>query len=243
MIEIVAVSDEERNYLPKKIKKCDILLGCGDLSPGYLDYLLNTLSPKIGYMIYGNHDKKYFKNLFEVELSGYSNIYKGMIILHEEIENLKKRLNIKSNVYIGGFSGAFSYGKKPFHFSEKDVKPFKRKLQRNRNFKFIKNIDILITHSPPGLENMFEKEVSSYHKGSKLMELIYKKFFPKIWFYGHIHPRYTDQLLNFIVHYKGKKSYLLNVVPYKYVKYDEIKKEIVEIRGEEGVIRFKDIFL
>ncbi|GAB6188953.1 metallophosphoesterase family protein [Marinitoga arctica] len=243
MIEILAVSDEERNYLPKKIKKCDILFGCGDLSPGYFDYLLNTLKPKVSYMIYGNHDKKYFKNIFDVDLSGYSSVYKGLIILHENIINLKKELNIKNNLYIGGFSGAFSYGKRPFHFSEKDVKSFKRKLQRNKNFKFVKDIDIIITHSPPGLGNMFEEEISTYHRGSKLMGLIYKKFFPKIWFYGHIHPRYTDQLLNFIIHHKDKKSYLLNAVPYKYVKYDETRKEIVEIIGEEGVIKFKEIFL
>lgn len=243
MIEIVAVSDEERNYIPKKIKKCDILLGCGDLSPGYFDYLLNTLKPKISYMIYGNHDKKYFKNIFDVELNGYSNTYKGLAIIHNDIKNLKNVLNLKSNLFIVGFSGAFSYGKKPFHFSEKDVIPFKRKLQRSKTLKLIKNIDILITHSPPGLENMFEKEISSYHKGSKNMALIYKKYFPKIWFYGHIHPRYTDQKLNFKIHYKNKVSYLLNTVPYKYVKYDEEKKEILEIIGEEGIIPFKDIYI
>ncbi|WP_129409740.1 metallophosphoesterase family protein [Marinitoga lauensis] len=243
MIEIVAVSDEERNYIPKKIKKCDMLLGCGDLSPGYLDYLLNTLMPKISYMIYGNHDKKYFKNLFEVELSGYSKIYKGLSILHSQLVNAKKDLGIESDLYITGFSGAFSYGKKPFHFSEKDVKPFKRTLQIKKTFNFIKNIDIIITHSIPGLENLFEKEISSYHKGSKVMANIYKKFFPKIWFYGHIHPRYTDQILNFRVHHNGEISYLLNVVPYKYVKYDEKTKEAIEIIGEEGIIQFKDIYI
>ncbi|KLO22262.1 MULTISPECIES: metallophosphoesterase family protein [unclassified Marinitoga] len=243
MLEIVAVSDEERGYLPKKIKKCDVLLCCGDLSPGYLDYLLNTLNPKISYMIYGNHDKKYFKNLFDVELSGYSKTYKGLIIIHEKIENLKRVLNIESNIYIGGFSGAFSYGKKPFHFAEKDAKNFEKILSRKKRLNFIKQLDILITHSPPGIENMFEKEISSYHKGSKNMALIYKKYFPKIWFYGHIHPRYTDQKLNFKIHYKNKVSYLLNTVPYKYVKYDEEKKEILEIISEEGIILFKDIYI
>lgn len=243
MIDIVAVSDEERSYISKRIKKCDILLGCGDLSPGYLDFLLNTLKPKIAYMIYGNHDKKYFKNLYDVELSGYSKIYKGLIILHNQLINVKSVLDIESDIYITGFSGAFSYGRKPFYFSEKDAKTFKKVLQRKNLFNFIKNIDIIITHSVPGLENLFEKEISAFHKGSKIMANIYKKNFPKIWFYGHIHPRYTDQILNFKVHYKNKISYLLNVVPYKYVKYDEKKKEIIEIIGEEGVIQFKEIFL
>lgn len=243
MIEIIAVSDEERNYISKKIKGCDILLGCGDLSPGYLDFLLNALKPKISYMIYGNHDKKYFKNLFDVELSGYSRIYKGLIILHNQVINIRRDLDIESNLYISGFSGAFSYGKKPFNFTERDVKVFKRMLQRKNIFGFINNIDIIITHAVPGLENLFEKDMDSYHKGSKIMADIYRKIFPKIWFYGHIHPRYTDQILNFRVHYKNKISYLLNVVPYKYVKYDEKKKEVIEIIGEDGVIRFKDIFL
>ncbi|MBM7559313.1 metallophosphoesterase family protein [Marinitoga litoralis] len=241
MIDIVAVSDEERSYL--NIKKCDILLGCGDLSPGYLDFLMNKLKPKISLMIYGNHDKKYFQNLFKVELSDYSNTYKGLKIIHQDIINLKEILNIKKSLYISGFSGAYSYGKKPFHFSEKDAKIFKRILGRKKAFKLIKDIDIIITHSPPGLENLFEKNISAFHKGSSIMANIYMKYFPKIWFYGHIHPRYTDQILNFRIHYKNKISYLLNSVPYKYVRYDEEKKEVVEIIGEEKTVKFKDIFL
>ncbi|KAF2956196.1 metallophosphoesterase [Marinitoga sp. 38H-ov] len=242
MLDIVAVSDEERVYISNKIKNCDILLGCGDLSPGYLDFLMNILKPKISLMIYGNHDKKYFKNLYNVELTGFSKTYKGLEIIHQDIINLKNKLNINKNVYISGFSGAYSYGKKPFHFSEKDAKIFKRILGRKKAFKLIKDIDIIITHSPPGLENLFEKDISAFHKGSSIMANIYMKYFPKIWFYGHIHPRYTDQILNFRIHYKNKISYLLNSVPYKYVRYDEEKKEVVEIIGEEKKIKFKDIY-
>ncbi|AEX86411.1 hypothetical protein XO10_10035 [Marinitoga sp. 1135] len=242
MIEIVAVSDEEKGSIHKIIKKCDILLGCGDLSPGYFDFLLNTLTPKISLMIYGNHDKKYFKKFEDINLNDFSNIYTGIKVIHNEIINIKSALNISEDVYITGFSGALSYGKKPFHFKEKDARAFCHKLNRSKFLNRFKKLDVIISHSPPGISNIFD-DMDDYHKGSKQLAKIYLKYFPKIWFYGHIHPRYTSKPLNFKIYYKGRISYLLNTVPFKYVLYDENLHDIVKIKGENGRIKLKEIYL
>ena len=54
----------------------------------------------------------------------FSKVYKGIYVLNHGIINLKKFIN--KDIVVAGFSGALSYGYRPFHFSENDVQKFKR---------------------------------------------------------------------------------------------------------------------
>ena len=47
MIDIMCVSDEEVFLQNKENRKIDLLISAGDLSPGYLDYLVMSLNRRL----------------------------------------------------------------------------------------------------------------------------------------------------------------------------------------------------
>ncbi len=65
MIDIMCVSDEEVFLQNKENRKIDLLISAGDLSPGYLDYLVNEFKPTFSIMVHGNHDKNFFQRLMK----------------------------------------------------------------------------------------------------------------------------------------------------------------------------------
>ena len=110
MIKILAVSDSE-SLLDNKVElgDIDLLINCGDLRPGYLEYLIHRYKPKKLLMTYGNHDELFEEN--PSELGEFSKVYLGFNILTNnflDVENLDLR--------VGGFSGARAraVGKRPF---------------------------------------------------------------------------------------------------------------------------------
>lgn len=227
MIDIISVSDEEVTLKNREHKNYDLLIGCGDLSPGYMDYVNNEFKPSLSIMVHGNHDKKYFPEVYKEENEKYSDIYKGFLVLNKSLINLKRY--IKKDINIMAFSGALSYGIKPFHISEKDTAKFKRDINIKMLLKRIKNIDIVATHNPPLIENTIKK-FDRYHIPSKNFGDMYKQIFPKLWLYGHIHRAYTINQLDFKLRKENMISYMINSVPYQKIKYDEEKKIILEIK-------------
>lgn len=228
MTNIIAVSDEEIYIHNSNNKKFDLLICSGDLSPKYVDYLMNEFKPFFSVMVHGNHDKKYYKKYYEEENNSFSKVYKGVYVLNHGIVSLKKFM--KKDIVLSGFSGALSYGFRPFYFKEKDINRFKREILFNTIFKGnrYRLIDIMVSHNPPYVKNTIKKYGQS-HTPSKALGEFYIKAFPKIWIYGHIHPSYYFQELDFEIRYQNKISYLLNAVPYKLIKYDEEKKQVIEI--------------
>ncbi|PNR95678.1 metallophosphoesterase family protein [Petrotoga olearia] len=228
MIDIIAISDEEVYLTNKDKKKFDLLICGGDLSPQYMDYVINEFKPSLSLMVHGNHDKKYYK-LYEEENNSFSKVYKGAYILNHGIVNLKKFIG--KDIIVAGFSGALAHGYRPFYFKESDINKFKREILFNTIFKGGKNkqIDIMITHNPPYIKNTIKKYGQS-HTPSRALGEFYLRALPKIWIYGHIHPRYHFQELDFEIKFLNNVSYLINAVPYKLIKYNDEKKEIIEIR-------------
>lgn len=228
MIDIMCVSDEEVFLQNKENRKIDLLISAGDLSPGYLDYLVNEFKPTFSIMVHGNHDKKFFSKTYEEENYSFSKVYKGIYVLNHGIINLKKFIN--KDIVVAGFSGALSYGYRPFHFSENDVLKFKREIFfkssfRGNEYKFI---DIMVTHNAPYVKGTIQRYSQSHPPSINLGKLFYS-LRPKIWIYGHIHPRYGQQELDFVIENSKHKCYLINAIPYKFIKYDEENKEVVEI--------------
>lgn len=223
MIHILAVSDEKKELQKEGHKNIDLLVNCGDLEPGYLEYLINEFNPCFSVMVYGNHDEKYFKEN-ETPEKGFSQKYKGTFIVNNQIINIKKCIH--KELTIAGFPGVPSYGKKPFHFKEKDVMPFKIKLQINQLLGT--RLDVIISHAQPYIEEVF-KEKDYYHQPSKKFGEIYNLYFPSIWLYGHVHPCQFRDCFDVKLTRKNKQSYILNAVPYKFITYDEITKTVVDV--------------
>lgn len=234
MVDIITVSDEEVYLKNKAKKKIDILISAGDLSPGYLDYLINEFKPSISIMTHGNHDKRYYPKLYEEENNSFSKVYKGVYVLNHGVVNLKNFIN--KDIVIAGFSGSLAYGYRPFYFKERDVGKFRREILFNSIFKGNKyrNIDIIVTHNPPYIKNTIKKFGQS-HTPSKSLGQIFFSFFPKLWLYGHIHPKYAFQELDFIIKVSNHISYLINTIPYKFIKYDEEKREVLEIESYKKI--------
>jgi uncharacterized protein len=224
MVRILAISDEEKLYNSsfnnKKLNNIDILVSCGDLSPNYLEFIIHKTMPKHRIMVHGNHDKIYFPFNYEHVNEGYSDIFKGMYVLNNAFYEIdKKEFNLKKDLSIVGFSGANAYGIEPFFLNKKKINSFHRK-NKIKDFFLNYNLPkIVLSHCAPDINNLFNG-IDSFHKPSKSLANIYNLFLPNLWFYGHIHPNYTNQKLDFKIIVNNKPTYLLNAVPYKVVDYD-----------------------
>ena len=241
MVRILAVSDEERFYDKSDIDAIsdgvDILVSCGDLSPRYLEYIIHKSMPYHSIMVHGNHDKDYFRFDHEHRDEGYSDIYKGMYVINQGTYTVSDRDNVtdrdnednsqdsSDGLVIWGFSGACAYGKRPFFFEEKDAASFVRSMKLKNLLWKSKPPVIMLSHCPPAIGGLFEY-ISYFHRPSESLAEIYHAFSPRLWFYGHIHPRYTTQKLDFRIESDTGSMYLLNAVPYKLVDLDLSSGEI-----------------
>ena len=64
-MKILAVADEESKYLweyyePSKLRDIDLIIGCGDLSLHYMNFLSDAAPVPVLY-VHGNHDASYDK--------------------------------------------------------------------------------------------------------------------------------------------------------------------------------------
>ena len=232
MIDIVAVSDVEKSLKNTEKKTYDLLIGCGDLSPGYMDYMASEFKARFSIIIHGNHDEKYFKKPYKDENEKFSKTYRGFFVLNQGMINVKKY--IKKDMLIAGFSGALSYGKRPFHFSEKDVTKLRRELSIKMLLKRQNRIDIMVSHTPPMIQNTLEK-FDRYHQPSEKLAEIFEKYSPNLWLYGHLHRNYSFQQFDFLLKKDDKETYLINSEPIKFIKYDEQKKQIVSIKNKREI--------
>jgi uncharacterized protein len=237
MVTILAVSDEEESLLlgqpiqenhdgiisliskkeNKKIGfdgKIDMLISCGDLRPKYLESLIDKYMPPIRLMVHGNHDMQYVDQEDIIDMD-YSDVYRGMYVIQNDIKVVKNKHILSQPLTIGGYSGAMATGDRPFFFNRKQVQKFVRNLKIKRFLTNFQEIDIMMSHHPPYIPDM--PSVSAYHKPSKVLGGIISEFFPKLWLYGHIHPKYTSQPLDHI--FNGTN--LINAVPYAIIEYDE----------------------
>ena len=62
-MKILAVADEESKYLweyyePSKLRDIDLIIGCGDLSRHYMNFLSDAAPVPVLY-VHGNHDASY----------------------------------------------------------------------------------------------------------------------------------------------------------------------------------------
>ncbi len=224
-MKIVAVSDEEIRFRPDARETCDLLVNCGDLSPHYLENVLDRFSPRFSLMVHGNHDNRYFISS-DHTCSGYGEVYKGLFILRKKVIALKKHLG--KNLYVAGFSGSRSYGDFPFHFEENMARKFRKKLERRSLIGMLPRIDIMLSHTPPHLDNVFA-EVDNFHAPSVELRGILDRFFPPLWFYGHLHPNYYKIPLNFKIIRNNRICYLINTVPVRQVEIDENTMELKSI--------------
>ena len=170
-MKILAVSDVAAQYYydyytPGKLDEFDLILACGDLRPGYLDFLVSMAHCPLVY-VRGNHD------------DGLNDHPPAGCICAEDTIVVCRGLRIL------GLGGSNRYRDGKNMFTEQQMKWRVRKLwlQLRRH----KGFDILLTHAPARHINDFD-EIS--HRGFECFVDLLDQYAPKYFVHGHIHKSY-----------------------------------------------------
>jgi Icc-related predicted phosphoesterase len=175
---ILAVSDEvdSRLYGSGALRQRsvpDLILGCGDLPPYYLDYLVSKLDVPL-YAIHGNHDVAP-----PLEGSGGFEACGAHWIGGRGVR--------VGGVLLAGFDGSLRYNDGPYQSSQAEMHAAVRGLVpwllMNR-VRYGRYLDVLITHAPPrGIHD----EADRCHTGFDAFNWFVRTFQPRYHLHGHIH--------------------------------------------------------
>ncbi|NOY99421.1 MAG: metallophosphoesterase [Chloroflexi bacterium] len=208
-MKILAVSDQvvERIYTLAAnghFRDVDMILGCGDLSYEYLEYLLTILNIPL-YYVPGNHDPKYNSQLAESRAEGGTNLDQKVV-----------RVN---GMLLAGLGGSVRYqpgGVNQYTQTEMYLRMIRLLpgLLWNR-LRYGRALDILVTHSPPfGIHD----EDSQAHQGLKAFNCLIQWARPRYHFHGHTH-FYQHNLAPSVT--KVGITQVMNIYPYKEIEIQD----------------------
>ena len=177
-MRILAVSDVEDEAvtasLPARAGSVDLIIGCGDLTYDYLDFVATALAAPIR-AVHGNHDVPP-ANLDDPAVGAW---WDG-IDLHGRVVNV-------DGVLLGGLQGSPRYSDGPFQSGELDMwlailRMLPRLVvNRIRRGRFI---DVLVTHAPP--RGIHDRQDPA-HRGFAAFRTFLRWFRPRYHLHGHTH--------------------------------------------------------
>lgn len=154
------------HYRPGKLDEFDLILACGDLEPGYLEFLA-TLSRCPVVYVRGNHDDCYAK----APPSG--------CICAED------RLVTCQGLRILGLGGSYRYRNGENMYTEGQMRRriwrLRPQLWRGGGF------DVLLTHAPARHINDLD---SLSHRGFQCFVDLLDRYEPRLFVHGHVHRNY-----------------------------------------------------
>lgn len=167
-VNILAVADQVSPVLYDRFdierwRNVDMVLSCGDLPPGYLDFLCTMLDVPVFY-VRGNHDA-----VFEDER-------------YDGCENVHGRIVEYKGVRIAGFEGSQWYNGGKYQYTDGQMG---RIVARTR-LKSIRcgNPDIILTHAPP--RSCHDGE-DACHRGFEAFTTAIEAWKPQLLLHGHMH--------------------------------------------------------
>ncbi len=167
-LRILAVADEASSLLyeyldPTQWTGIDFIVSCGDLHPGYLDFLATTLGKPLFY-VRGNHDGGYSREQYEVgqDLHGGIVTYRG--------------------IRMAGFEGCRRYNHGNPQYTDREMS---RVVARTRFSTLRRGVpDLVVTHAPPaGVQDGQDP----CHRGFKAFNTLIEAWKPTYWLHGHTH--------------------------------------------------------
>jgi uncharacterized protein len=181
-INILSVSDEivptiYHTSARERFKHVDLVLGCGDLPPSYLEFIVSTLDVPCFY-VPGNHDGEPEHTEYGKTLSrppGCTCI-DGRVVRHD-------------GLVLAGLGGSIWYNGGPYQYSQRVMTARVYALVPRIAWYKRKNgygLDILITHSPPAGVN----DGKGAHAGFTALRWLIERFPPRYHLHGHIHHNY-----------------------------------------------------
>ena len=170
-MKILAVADEESKYLweyyePSKLRDIDLIIGCGDLSLHYMNFLSDAAPVPVLY-VHGNHDASYDREP-----------PRGAICIDDDLYWYK-------GYRIVGLGGSCRYRAGAWQFTEAEMKKrvnrLRGKIDRHGG------VDILVTHAPlHGYGDMTDLP----HRGFAAFSTLLDRYHPQYMLHGHIHLNY-----------------------------------------------------
>jgi uncharacterized protein len=185
------------------------VLGCGDLPPYYLEFIVTMLAKPCFY-VHGNHDGvEYTEGGETVDEPRGCVLLEGRSILHEEL-------------LIAGLGGCIRYNNDNGpQYTEAQmtarVLSLAPRLLLNR-LRHGRYLDILLTHAPPlGIHNGPDRP----HRGFRAFLEFMDYFKPRYLIHGHIHRSYGFSAVT-ETHYK--QTTVLNTAGYRLLTIDALPK-------------------
>ena len=184
-MKILAVSDVESNLLygpmlSLRFRDVDMVIGCGDLSYFYLEYILSVLNVPC-YYVRGNHARQ-----VEYGSGGQRDHPWGAVDLH------RKCRRDPSGLLLAGVEGSLRYSHKPYQYSQLDMwfHVFRLVPQMLINrMRYGRFLDVFVTHASPWMIHDCD---DLPHQGIKAFRWLVKVFQPALHLHGHIHIYHPD---------------------------------------------------
>jgi Icc-related predicted phosphoesterase len=177
-MRILAVSDVEDEAvtasLPARAGSVDLVIGCGDLTYGYLDFVATALAAPIR-AVHGNHDVP--PETLDDPAIG---VWWNGIDLHGRVVDI-------DDVLLGGLQGSPRYSDGPFQSGELDVWLAIFRMVPRLVFNRIRRgrfIDVLVTHAPP--RGIHDRQDPA-HRGFAAFRTFLRWFHPRYHLHGHTH--------------------------------------------------------
>ena len=176
---VLVVADEVEGLLysaqaRRRFAHVDLVLSCGDLPYGYLDFLLSALDVPL-YGVRGNHDHGPGYDLPDRQRFAW-----GTADLHGRAVRARGLL-------LAGLEGSRCYNDGPRQYSEAGMRlQVARLLPRllwNR-LRHGRYLDILVTHAPPAA---IHDRADPCHRGFMTFRWFLRAFRPRYHLHGHVH--------------------------------------------------------
>lgn len=173
MVKILCVSDTEMPQLHSAVNlrrqysDIDMIISCGDMPPGYLDFITSIISVPMFY-VRGNHDEVY-----DSEPPGGVNLHR-QVVEYGGLVMAGLEGSIKYN------RGAIQYTQSQMHRMVLGLAP---PIMWNR-WARKRGIDLFVTHSP-ALNIHDGKDVA--HRGFSSFLNFMKWYRPRYMLHGHVH--------------------------------------------------------
>ena len=185
-MRILSLSDKVVSFIyspqiKSRFEEVDIIIGCGDLSYFYLEYILSILDKPL-YFVRGNHDKiaEYSGSIMRTRPHG------GV--------NLHRKSTMCRGLLLAGIEGSVRYRPGKFQYSQSEmwqhVFSLVPSLLYNRS-KYGRYLDVFVTHAPP--KDIHDAD-DLPHQGINAFRWLLRVFRPKYHFHGHVHIYRPDSI-------------------------------------------------
>lgn len=178
-LRILTLSDEVVKFMyspavRERFGDVDVIIGCGDLPHGYLEYVVSALNRPL-FFVRGNHTC-----VVEYSETGERPVEQGGVNLHRRVVRYRGLL-------MAGVEGSVRYNRGLFQYTQAEmwghVLRLVPALVRNR-LRYGRYLDIFVTHAPPwGIHDAMDPA----HRGIKAFRWFVRVFRPTVHFHGHSH--------------------------------------------------------